>query len=119
MIEEFHRIKRLPPYVFAEVNRLKAQARARGADIVYGVPLAESRDRYFNSALSLGVSMPQRYDKAHLVPFGEFVPWGFRWFVDAMRIPLGDFTSGSTRPEAKQRRWRRSQRPNPQRFLQR
>ena len=34
MIEEFHRIKRLPPYVFAEVNRLKAQARARGADIV-------------------------------------------------------------------------------------
>ncbi len=34
MIEEFHRIKRLPPYVFAEVNRLKAAARARGADIV-------------------------------------------------------------------------------------
>ena len=34
MIEEFHRIKRLPPYVFAEVNRLKADARARGADII-------------------------------------------------------------------------------------
>jgi alanine-synthesizing transaminase len=34
VIEDFHRIKRLPPYVFAEVNRLKAQARARGADIV-------------------------------------------------------------------------------------
>jgi alanine-synthesizing transaminase len=34
VIEEFHRIKRLPPYVFAEVNRLKASARARGADIV-------------------------------------------------------------------------------------
>ena len=34
MIEEFHRIKRLPPYVFAEVNRLKAGARARGADII-------------------------------------------------------------------------------------
>ena len=34
MIEEFHRIKRLPPYVFAEVNRLKAAARARGADII-------------------------------------------------------------------------------------
>jgi alanine-synthesizing transaminase len=32
--EEFHRIKRLPPYVFAEVNRLKATARARGADII-------------------------------------------------------------------------------------
>ena len=34
MSEDFHRIKRLPPYVFAEVNRLKAAARARGADIV-------------------------------------------------------------------------------------
>ena len=34
MIEEFHSIKRLPPYVFAEVNRLKATARARGADII-------------------------------------------------------------------------------------
>ena len=34
MVEEFHRIRRLPPYVFAEVNRLKAQARAGGADII-------------------------------------------------------------------------------------
>ena len=34
VIEEFHRVKRLPPYVFAEVNRLKAAARARGADII-------------------------------------------------------------------------------------
>lgn len=34
MINDFHRIKRLPPYVFAEVNRLKAAARARGADII-------------------------------------------------------------------------------------
>ncbi|SEA11312.1 apolipoprotein N-acyltransferase [Paraburkholderia sartisoli] len=35
-----------------------------------------------------------RYDKHHLVPFGEFVPWGFRWFVNLMRIPLGDFARG-------------------------
>lgn len=34
MIEAFHRIKRLPPYVFAEVNHLKAEARAQGRDIV-------------------------------------------------------------------------------------
>jgi alanine-synthesizing transaminase len=31
MEQEFHRIKRLPPYVFAEVNELKARARAAGA----------------------------------------------------------------------------------------
>ncbi|HLC07675.1 MAG TPA: LL-diaminopimelate aminotransferase [Methyloceanibacter sp.] len=34
MTSEFHRIKRLPPYVFEQVNKLKAQARARGDDII-------------------------------------------------------------------------------------
>ena len=34
MQEEFYRIKRLPPYVFAEVNALKAQARAQGRDVI-------------------------------------------------------------------------------------
>ncbi|HVJ35478.1 MAG TPA: LL-diaminopimelate aminotransferase [Terriglobia bacterium] len=34
MDADFHRIKRLPPYVFAEVNKLKAAARAQGQDII-------------------------------------------------------------------------------------
>ncbi len=34
MTEEFHRIRRLPPYVFAEVNTAKARARAAGEDII-------------------------------------------------------------------------------------
>jgi alanine-synthesizing transaminase len=33
-MEEFHRIKRLPPYVFEQVNRAKAVARNAGADII-------------------------------------------------------------------------------------
>ncbi len=33
-MSDFHRIKRLPPYVFEQVNRIKAAARAGGADIV-------------------------------------------------------------------------------------
>ena len=33
-MEEFHKVRRLPPYVFEEVNRLKAAARAGGADII-------------------------------------------------------------------------------------
>jgi alanine-synthesizing transaminase len=34
MTEDFYRIKRLPPYVFAEVNALKAKARAAGRDVI-------------------------------------------------------------------------------------
>ena len=34
MRDEFDRIKRLPPYVFAEVNKLKAELRAKGKDII-------------------------------------------------------------------------------------
>jgi alanine-synthesizing transaminase len=33
-MDEFHKIKRLPPYVFSEVNQLKAAARQRGEDVV-------------------------------------------------------------------------------------
>ncbi len=33
-MEQFHRIRRLPPYVFEQVNRIKAKARAGGADII-------------------------------------------------------------------------------------
>jgi alanine-synthesizing transaminase len=33
-MEQFHRIRRLPPYVFEQVNKIKAKARAAGADII-------------------------------------------------------------------------------------
>ncbi|MEY3725417.1 MAG: hypothetical protein RLZZ365_1352, partial [Pseudomonadota bacterium] len=35
------------------------------------------------------------YDKHHLVPFGEFIPPGFQWFVDAFKVPMSDFARGS------------------------
>jgi apolipoprotein N-acyltransferase len=41
-----------------------------------------------------------QYDKYHLVPFGEFVPTGFHWFVQMMNIPLGDSDSGPTLQQA-------------------
>jgi len=46
MENPFHRIKRLPPYVFAEVNEVKMRARAAGEDIIdfgMGCPMQPSR----------------------------------------------------------------------------
>lgn len=60
-----------------------------------GMPQGNETEGYTNSAMGLGPNLPlYRYDKHHLVPFGEFIPWGFRWFVDLMHIPLGDFNRG-------------------------
>ncbi len=49
-MQEFHRIRRLPPYVFEAVNRLKGEARARGDDII-----------------DLGMGNPDMATPAHIV----------------------------------------------------
>jgi apolipoprotein N-acyltransferase len=76
--------------------RLGDYAKQSGSHLVFGIPLMDSATDYANSVASLG---PQgesfRYDKHHLVPFGEFIPTGFRWFTDLMHIPLGDFRRGA------------------------
>ena len=66
--------------------------------LVFGVFIEHPPGQYFNSAVGLVPNaMPpmQRYSKRHLVPFGEFIPWGFRWFVDMMNMPIGDQQRGA------------------------
>jgi apolipoprotein N-acyltransferase len=56
---------------------------------------------YVNSLVALspssGLGQPDayRYGKRHLLPFGEFIPPGFGWFVNLMQIPIGDQERGS------------------------
>lgn len=65
-----------------------------------GIPMGDTATGYTNSVIGLkpGASGPlnldYRYDKHHLVPFGEFIPPFFRWFTNMMEIPLGDFNRG-------------------------
>ncbi len=67
----------------------------QGTALIFGVFLEEPRYQYYNSAVGLQGHEPvQRYSKRHLVPFGEYIPLGFRWFVDLMKIPIGDQQHG-------------------------
>ena len=61
-----------------------------------GIPLGSFEEGYTNSVLGLaaGQTTPWRYDKHHMVPFGEFIPPLFKWFTRMMNIPLGDFNRG-------------------------
>jgi apolipoprotein N-acyltransferase len=81
--------------------RLSVFASATNSHLAIGVPVSDGPRQYANSVLGIAPGTAReaaaiyRYDKHHLVPFGEFIPFGFRWFVDMMRIPLGDFTRGA------------------------
>lgn len=81
-------------------------AKSQHSTILMGAALFDTKTgSYTNSVIGIDANttaqqlsagtMAQRYDKSHLVPFGEFVPFGFRWFVNLMSIPLGDFTRGT------------------------
>lgn len=76
---------------------LAAHFEPPGRAALVGVPLGGFAEGYTNSVVGLSqqtAAQPYRYDKHHLVPFGEFIPPGFRWFTQAMNIPLGDFNRG-------------------------
>ena len=79
----------------AYLARLDAVGKRNEGDLLVGVPYRRGRSEYYNSVFTLGASPRQIYHKVHLVPFGEFVPPGFRWTLDVLSIPLSDFSRGA------------------------
>ncbi len=75
--------------------RLDALAKRNGGDVLLGAIYRGAPGEYYNSVVTLGSSARQLYHKYHLVPFGEFVPPGFRWTLDVLQIPLSDFSRGA------------------------
>ena len=84
----------LPP---GYIEQLAHFAWDSNSTLVVGVPWTTEPGIYLNSVIgfSFAQSTLYRYDKHHLVPFGEFIPPGTRWFVDLMKMPLGDFGRGA------------------------
>lgn len=77
---------------------LREHARANGKEILLGSVEREFQGeayRYYNSLVALTAPGAPAYRKRHLVPFGEFIPAGFRWVLGVLRIPLSDFARGA------------------------
>lgn len=80
----------VPPAYLEELTALTERTHG---NLIFGVPDGNLQ-RYTNSAMSLGQNGAQRYDKVHLVPFGEFIPDGFAWFMTMANIPMSQFSRG-------------------------
>ncbi len=87
------------PVVLDEIDaKWMSDMRRTGRDVLMGAVTVDrdgsGRPRHFNSAVALGRT-DARYDKSHLVAFGEFTPPLFAWTLSLLSIPMSDFGRGA------------------------
>jgi apolipoprotein N-acyltransferase len=88
-------LDQLPPEY---LENLRGHARAEGKEILMGTVERVYRGSdydYYNSVRRITGGGDEVYRKRHLVPFGEFIPWGFKWVLAILHIPLSDFAAGA------------------------
>ena len=84
------------PLLFDDIPHGYLRELAGNRELLLGAAVRTGNDGYANAALVLNRHGSHgSYAKSHLVPFGEYVPPGFAWFFDWVKIPMSDFGAGA------------------------
>ncbi|WP_353981918.1 apolipoprotein N-acyltransferase [Salinicola endophyticus] len=77
------------------LERLQATLPEQSA-LLTGIVQRDADERYYNAIIGVGATRGE-YRKAHLVPFGEFLPLDFllRGVIDFFNLPMSDFSAGA------------------------
>ncbi len=80
------------------IERLKNFADSTGSYLILGSPTMNDQFKGNNSMVLVkpGQSMVELYNKVHLFPLGEYVPWGLGWLAREFSAARNDLLSGNS-----------------------